>query len=399
MLTDTRNPVILLNLLAVTDGGQVTRAQAFLSRYREYEPLSKLVILRREGTLSFCDKVDNALLLDVAIGDTFLRPWLRLVWENINLRTVIKRVKPDAYLTFSHYLPSSIKSNILSVVGVTNLAPFSPKAMASENMLMKLKMSILKIGIISSAKRADQVIALSIKCSQYLEKSGVDASTISVVPNGVELIKPSSTCGSLHQDEFGEASKYLLYVSSFFRYKNFDLLVKSYASLPLEIKEQYKLILIGGIRDESYYQSIKQSAERLNVADKVILIPGLERDQLAWYYQNAAIFIFPSLIENCPNILLEALSFGLPILCSKEEPMPEFGGDAVDYFDPYSEAALTESIKNLLLDRDRMKTLSVKARQRSTEYSWDSFTRKVAALLRVGDKGIIDIKKTEDVLE
>ena len=51
-------------------------------------------------------------------------------------------------------------------------------------------------------------------------------------------------------------------------------------------------------------------------------------------------------VKNCPNILLEAMASGKAILCSNFNPMPEFGGKAVEYFDPSNIHDIAEKIKS-----------------------------------------------------
>ena len=60
-----------------------------------------------------------------------------MVWENLNLSPMMKYHNSEIYLTFSHYLPKSISDNFPSIVGVSNLAPFSREAWEAENFFIK----------------------------------------------------------------------------------------------------------------------------------------------------------------------------------------------------------------------------------------------------------------------
>ena len=62
------------------------------------------------------------------------------------------------------------------------------------------------------------------------------------------------------------------------------------------------------------------------------------------HYNDHDIFVFPSSCENMPNILIEAMASGLPIVCSDRGPMPEVLGDGGSYFNPDS----IDSIVNAL---------------------------------------------------
>ena len=369
---------ILINLLAVTDGGQVTRANEFLNRFGTYDGESKLTILRRSGTLPFCDSITNATVINVAIGDSAFRPWFRLFWENFNLRLVLKEIRPEVYLSFSHYLPSSIGSNVTSILGVTNLAPFSPMALSKERFGMKVKMKLLRYGIIASARKASHVVALSNLCKKILINHGINKNNITVINNGVNHPQDEDTC---FKSDLNVQQKFILYVSSFFHYKNFKLLINAYASLSDDMKDEYQLVLVGRVDDVAYFNELHVLVDTLNLWDKIKFVDEVQREELEVYYETSSLFVFPSLIENCPNILLEALSFGCPILCSSVEPMNEFGGDAVAYFDPYSEVELRKLMQKTLDDPEVLRKMSKLSRERSKRFSWDLFTESVVDLM------------------
>ena len=99
-------------------------------------------------------------------------------------------------------------------------------------------------------------------------------------------------------------------------------------------------------------------------------------------YKKTTLFIFPSLIENCPNTLLEAMSFGLPILCSKNMPMPEFGKNAVKYFDPHDHTSLSKKMHSILINEKEWKKFSRKSKTTSEIFSWEKFSGKVLYLCK-----------------
>ena len=347
-MTLPRTRIILLNLLAVTDGGQVTRAKAFLSKFGDHDTLSKLIIVKRKGSLKFCEELEGVKIIDINLGNSFLRPWLRLVWENTLLKLIVIKEEPNIYLTFSHYLPLSISSKIYSIVGVTNLAPFIKESMKNEPLLMKIKMDILKIGIIASAKRAARVIALSQKCKEMLNSSGVNPSKISIISNGVEVQNDSQPSENLCMNKYGITTDYLLYVSSFFPYKKFETVIDAYSLLPAEQQNNFCLMLVGRVQDKNYYDQLINLVARKGLNNKIVFIPEVSRDELLDLYKSSHIFIFASSVENCPNILLEAMSCGCCILCSSDEPMPEFGQASVEYFNSSNSEELSKKISEMI---------------------------------------------------
>lgn len=369
---------ILLNLLAATAGGQVTRAEAFLHRFRLYNPNVRLVILKDCQTLSFCDETPNWEVKNISIGNGRFRALRRMAWENVFLPSLMRTENLDVYLTFSHFLPMYLGSNVRSIVGVSNLAPFSKEAWDVETNKVRLKMWLQRCSIVSSANRAEQVIALSNTCKRVLIECGVDQSKITVIPNGVEFCQ-SDSGGNISPSPFCELP-YILSVSHFHRYKNFSRLVEAYGLLPESLRQKYRLVIVGKPYDVRYFEEIQGLIARLKLESRVYIIPGLQRVQLDWLYRKASLFVFTSLIENSPNILLEAMAYGLPVLASNVEPMPEFGGEAIRYFDGLSSVSLAERMAEMLSEDELAANFGRRAAARSAEYSWDVFTKKVLEL-------------------
>jgi len=366
---------ILLDLLAATTGGQVTRAEAFLRRFRTYAPNTRLVIVKDRDSLSFIDGKADWEVINVPIGTGRLKAFRRMAWENLVLPRLMRKERLNVYLTFSHYLPFLLSSKVYSIVGVSNLAPFSTEAWNVEGNAVRFRMRLLRHTIISSAKRADQVIALSNTCKLILEKCGVEESKITVIPNGVEICRPLAE--DISAFNLPCDLPYILSVSHFYRYKNFESLVEAFSLLPQQHQESYSLVIVGKPYDAKYFDEINGLIFRLGLKTRVYIIPGLDRVNLDSLYRNASLFVFTSLIENSPNILLEAMAYGLPIVASNVEPMPEFGADGIRYFEGLSATDLADKMSEILADTEGASDLRLRAKLRANDFSWDSFTKSV----------------------
>lgn len=369
---------ILLNLLAATTGGQVTRAEAFLRRFRAYAPDVRLVIVKDRDSLPFVNDMADWEVINVPVRAGRLKAFRRAAWENMNLPRLMSKKDLNIYLTFSHYLPWFLGERVYSIVGVSNLAPFSDKAWEVEGNAVRLKMRLLRHTIISSSKRADQVIALSHTCRTILARYGVEESKIKVIPNGVEICKSN-------EDEISTIAlpceqPFVLSVSHFYRYKNFESLIEALSLLPTQLRNQFNLIIVGKPYDKKYFEELIDLIGRLGLQERVRIIPGVDRANLASLYQNASLFVFTSLIENSPNILLEAMAYSLPIVASNVDPMPEFGADGVRYYEAQSATDLANKMSSLLSDPESALGLGQRARLRAEEYSWDNFTRSVVEI-------------------
>ena len=374
---------IVIDLLAASTGGQLTRARAFLARLRRYDADSAIWLLQENEALGPCAHRADLNVINLKSAPGRLRALRRMAWLNLRLPALIKQHRIDTYLSFSHYLPWTLPRRVSSVVGVSNLAPFSQAALDAETKTWpRLRLVALRRTILSATRRADRVIALSETCRTVLINNGIPPAQITIIPNGVEIVSAGASEPAFAAlcERHSIPARYLLYVSHFYPYKNFIRLVEAYAQLPSPLRESNALVLVGVPHDRDYFQSIEVAIRRLGIAKQVRIIPGLGAAELAPLYAHASLFVFPSLIENSPNILLEAMAYGAPVLAGKHDPMPEFGGDAIRYFDAFDSASMAREIAAALVDEAAMSRLRQSAPPRAARYSWDEFTARVVSL-------------------
>lgn len=371
--------VVFVDFLAAVAAGQVTRARAFMRRVYAIDPDSRFVVLRERGTLDdVVQPGERTTVIDVELGRGRVKGIRRILWESRNVAGLIARYRADVYLTFSHFLPRGVHTPV-RIVGVSNLAPFSREAIDADTLLGRLRLHLLRWLIVSSARRATHVVALSNACRVALTDAGVDAERILVLSNGCDdfvaslAARDASSAGEL------PSQPYVLCVSHFYPYKNFEVLLEGFAKLAPELRQQYALVIVGAPIDRRYFERISARAAILGDRCRIVIMPGVPYSALPALYRGASVFAFTSLVENSPNALLEAMSAGLPMAVVRREPMPEFAGDAAMYFEPHSPEDVAEALGRLLNDAELRERLSDQARRRSARYRWDTLVRGTVA--------------------
>lgn len=171
------------------------------------------------------------------------------------------------------------------------------------------------------------------------------------------------------------AERYILYVSRFDVYKHHDVVVEGFAALPKSLRDPYRLVFLG----ETNLPAAGPVRERLNtlgIADSVIIGGAVPYEELPAWYANADIILFASSCENCPNILLESLGSGRPILSSDVMPMPEFGGPGLGYFSPFDPQSVNKALRDVLESPEKAAAIAQAATQQSKRYDWAETARK-----------------------
>lgn len=352
-------------------GGLLTSAREFLQRVRQYDSESKIIVLELNKSISpYVNDSANIEWINVNRPSGLLG-WRRVLWQNVNLPKIIKKYNATVYVSLSHYLPWTFPRNIKKIIGISNLAPFSKAAFDAEvSWKKKLRLILLSKSIIMSSNRADTVIALSNACKQELLLRGVSEQKVVIIPNGVSVSHHYKINNLAIKNEH-----YLLCVSHFYRYKNYERLVKAYHLLPENLKNKYPLFLVGKPYDVEYFNQIIALVKELGMKNNVTLITGLFGDDLVNAYKNCSLFVFPSLIENSPITLLEAMIYGAPTIASDVPAMREFGQQSIIYFDSTSEVDLSHKMEQLLQNKKQRRLLEQAGIMQASKYTWNEFSQ------------------------
>jgi glycosyltransferase involved in cell wall biosynthesis len=113
-------------------------------------------------------------------------------------------------------------------------------------------------------------------------------------------------------------------------------------------------------------------------APGVKYLGAVDRDELPALYQEALAFVYPSTYEGFGLPILEAMSAGTPVLCSRLTSIPEVAGDAALYLDELSLEELAEKMTTLAAHRDVRRRLVEAGYERARAFRWEETARKTA---------------------
>ena len=98
-------------------------------------------------------------------------------------------------------------------------------------------------------------------------------------------------------------------------------------------------------------------------------------DSLPLLYSAACALVFPSLEEGFGFPILEAMSYGLPVITSNCSSMPEVAGDAALLVDPLDATAIGEAMRRLAEDNALAQELRQRGRERAALFTWEKCAR------------------------
>ncbi len=182
-------------------------------------------------------------------------------------------------------------------------------------------------------------------------------------------------------NRFGlEAGRYLLFVGRLVPEKAPDLLLRAFR----QVQGDHRLVLAGG---SSFTEDYLATLRRLAAEDPRVMLPGyVFGAELATLYRNAAAFVLPSFLEGLPLTLLEAVSYGTPVVASAIAPHVEVlgadrpGGRLVA---PGDEEQLARVLTQVLASPDDERSGAASLRDDVLHaYDWDAAAEATEELYR-----------------
>jgi len=182
---------------------------------------------------------------------------------------------------------------------------------------------LIRSWIAYALKSCHHIIAVSGALKDRMVRAGIDAHKIDVVPNGVDVERfrpiPKSKAREMLGLHRGETM--LLSVGSLRPTKGIQYLLLALAKIKkLQRAPGLKLYIIG---DGKYRASLERQIAQLGLQSCVKLTGRIAHEQLYKWYNAADLFCLPSAREGWPNVIMESLACGLPVLATNVGGVPE----------------------------------------------------------------------------
>jgi len=227
-----------------------------------------------------------------------------------------------------------------------------------------------ELAIRVSIHRSDKILTISnFSKEELIRYYDVDSSKIEIVSlaynKAFRKIEDKSMLNDV-KERYRLNNKYILAIGGSEYRKNIQRLINVYLK---NFRDDYELIVVGG-KWRDIDLSKKYQGENIR------FITGVPEEDLIAIYNMASVFVFPSFYEGFGIPVLEGMACGVPVITSNVSSMPEVGGDAAIYFNPYDEKDMADKIR-MVLDNEQLRDVMVKkGLEKVKEYSWDKCARE-----------------------
>ena len=234
-----------------------------------------------------------------------------------------------------------------------------------------LRYFVLRLFQSRSFRKADGLIFLTqYVCDTVTSLVGRRKGKLAVIPHGIDerfFCEPRLQCAVGNYSQ--ERPLRLFYVSIVNLYKHQWHVARAVASLRAS-GYPVTLDLVG----PAYGTALRRLEATLRDVDPkgefIVYHGAVPYENLPKFYKNADIDVFASSCENMPIILLEGMAAGIPIACSRREPMPEILGEAGVYFDPEDPKEIAAAIRVLIESPELRAQKAQAAYARAQQFSW-----------------------------
>ena len=302
-------------------------------------------------------------------------------WTQIGLASEMMMNKPDILFIPSYAIPQIHPAK--TVVTIHGLEyRYCPECYSLKERLL------LELNTRSSVKWASKIITPSESTKKDLIKFyKVDADKIKVIYHGVEkspLLRGGWGCVkevSQHTPSPSqEGNNSILFIGRLEKRKNLVNLIKAFEFFrrrhwPMSPSEKLcKLTLVG--KKGFGFAEIKKAIQDSPFKKDIVLKSYVSEEEKSELYKNADLFILPSFYEGFGLPVLEAMSYGAPVICSNASSLPEAAGDAALLINPNSPKEIAEAMKKVFSDDNLREKMVEKGFENVKKFSWEKCVRE-----------------------
>lgn len=313
-------------------------------------------------------------------------PLLRAIWERFALPSFLRRERADVLFCPGGVVATKVPAGCKVVTMFRNMIPFDAALVKKMPWgLQRIRNLMLRRVLLRSMSEADLTIFISEHARALIEQCAPIPNAVTI-PHGIsETFRP--TAQALELPRRAPGGRFLLYVSRFDIYKHHREVVEAFHAMPDALKHGLSLVFIGE-SDMPEAAHVKELISQYGLDEKVVILGAVPYEELPSWYAHATAVLFASSCENCPNILLEAMAAGRPVISSNVMPMPEFGGEHIGYFSPFDPDDIRRELVELLGNPVYGEQLGHAALVQSRRYDWantaDKTWSKIGGLITDG---------------
>jgi len=331
------------------------------SRFGRRPDLAEIPTVEADGGID----VHHPRFLSLPILGRVTNPWtyyrkLRAVCSRLDMEGVDAI---DAHFAFPDGVAATLLGRALGIPVVVTVR--------GSDLNVMLEHAFVRAWVRWALRRCSAVIAVSEPLSRRARELCGEDTPVSVIRNGVDVERFRILPERAEPSAASGAGAHILSVGNLIELKGHHLVVEAVAEIP-----NARLTIIGR---GDYQSTLSRLIEEKGLSERVTIVGEMSQDELVSFYNRADVLVLASRNEGTPNVVLESLACGTPVVATAVGGIPDVltsdrQGRLVT---ERSAAALRSAIRDLLAD-DAVTPAAVRASVGN--FSWDETADRVEAV-------------------
>lgn len=293
-------------------------------------------------------------------------PFLWYIWFEISLPLLLKKIKPDVFLSPDGYIPLRTKIPIVNVIHDINFLhrpadlPFFSRKYYNHFFPL-------------FARKANSLVTVSeFSKRDMLKNYHIGEDEIELVYNGIKSEFKPLTTGEikLFREAHSDSLPYFIFVGSLHPRKNVETLLLAYDFFRTKYSNKFRLLITG---EEMFMaENIRRVYAKMIFKNEVIFTGRLSTEDLAKAVGASHAMTFIPYFEGFGVPVIEAMACGVPVIASNVTSLPEVCGDAALLVNPDSIEEVADKMDQLCRNENLRKELIDKGLENIKRFSWDS---------------------------
>ncbi len=330
--------------------------------YQLLRHLAKLEGVSRHEILMY---VKEGARIDFELPSNFILREVRgnFLWTRLRLSAELRKHPVDVLFVPAHALPSFAPArSVVTVHGLEHKR--CPDCYSWKDRLS------LEANALLSILPAARIIAPSESTKEDIIRCYKAApERVSVIYHGAAPKSRAAAEGAADKRRFE-----ILFIGRLEKRKNVARMVRAFGKFRKNIGDagggkKIRLVLAG--KDGFGSGEIRKEISRSEYGGDIMAEGYISEEEKEKSYENADVFLFPSLSEGFGLPILEAMGRGVPVITSRASALAEVAGSAAMLVDPADEEAIAAALEKLFRNEGAREELARKGYENARKFSWD----------------------------
>lgn len=299
-------------------------------------------------------------------------PFLWYWWFEKSIPKVLKEKEIDLFISPDGY--ASLNTNTPQIITIHDVAFEHHKEHTPFLVYQYYKYFVPKF-----CKKATKILAVSTFTKQdIVNRYNIKNSKISVVYNGFDKKENISEITNETISNL-TTQNYFIFIGAVHPRKNVLGLLKSFEHFKSSFSHQHKLVIIG--RKAWMNTELEDFYNKMQFKNDIIWIEKIERNNLLHVLQHAFALVYPSFFEGFGIPIIEAMSYGVPVITSNVSCMPEVAGNAAILVNPNEINEIANAMHELITNKQLYSNLQQLGKKRAQDFDWNTSAKEVVEII------------------